>query len=238
MPRENKYTAIILKKQPFKEGDEIITFFTKQQGKLRCLAKAVKKSLSKLQQRLQALFLVELITTSGHFPKIIGVEPIKVYAYMRENLSALKRAFYALELVLKFTADEQKNEALFNLLGDFLEFLNTAQTEEIFSLGLAKFKIELLQSIGLGVLSPRIFEPKNEIFFSASKGGFFQTKSADVFPVPKGAYEIFLELKNANFKTLNSIGNNKQHEQLQSLLSQFIEYQLERKVRSEKYLKM
>src|SRR5579863_8757092 len=97
--RESHYTAIILKKQPYKEGDEIITLFTKEGDKIRALAKGVKKPLSKLQQKLQSLFLVNVTLAGGDMPKIIRVEPVKVFAGMRESLAASKLAFYALELV-------------------------------------------------------------------------------------------------------------------------------------------
>ena len=113
MSRETKCRGVILKKQAFNEGDEIITFFTRELGKIRCLAKSVKSSKSKLQQKLQSLFIVDISFTHGKLPKVISVEPVKVFSAMRENLQALKRAFYAQELVLKFTPDEQKNEPLY-----------------------------------------------------------------------------------------------------------------------------
>lgn len=206
MSRELKLTAIILKKQPFKEGDEIITLFTKELGKIRVLAKSVKSPKSKLQQKLQALFLVDVIVTQGNFPKIIGAEPIKVFQAMRENLQAMKMAFYAIELVLKLTADEQKNEALFNLLEAFLEFLDFEKNRQILNLGLVKFKIEILENSGLGV----------------------QNNKTD----------LFLKIKSAGFENLSALGASAGLSSLQESLSQFIEYQLERKVKSEKYLNM
>ena len=50
--REQHYSAIILKKQPYREGDEIITLFTKEGGKIRCLAKSVKSPKSKLAAKI------------------------------------------------------------------------------------------------------------------------------------------------------------------------------------------
>jgi DNA repair protein RecO len=234
--RESHYTAIILKKQPFKEGDEIITVFTKEAGKIRCLAKAIKMPKSKLQQKLQTLFLVDMTVTAGQMPKIIGVEPVKVFAKMRENLTASKLAFYALELVLKFTADEQKNERLFNLLEEFLEFLNSESSDEALNMALAKLKLQMLAASGLDVHFPAEIQSGDKIFFSPSKGGFSIERFADALEVSSDCYALFLYLKKSgfeNFKTPQGFGQN--HE-LQSLLSLFIEYQLERKIKSEKYL--
>ena len=237
--REQTYHAIILKKQAYKEADEIITFFTKEQGKIRGLAKSVKSPKSKLQQKLQALFLVEVRLTLGKMPKIISAETVKVYHHLRENLQAMKTAFYATELTLKITADEQKNEVLFNLLQDFLQFLNDecqnslraksrsangakdqtigspqgrtllfnpeSYPDRIIDLGLAKFKIGILEASGLGV--------------------------------PDRNDELFKKLKSSNFPEIPSLFGLPGIGPLQTFLSQFIENQLERKVNSEKYLK-
>jgi DNA repair protein RecO len=237
MPRETKCQAIVLKKQPFNEGDEIITFYSRELGKIRCLAKSVKSSKSKLQQKLQGLFLVNLSFTQGRLPKIISVEPVKVFSGMRENLENLKRAFYAQELVLKFTPDEQKNEPLFVLLESFLEFLNAQTTEEILNFALAKFKLEILQTLGLGVHNNAKAGDGKEIFFSPTLGGFGNAVSFDGLKVSPAVYGLFLELPLIEFGELKEVKNISGEKDLQNLLSQFIEYQLERKVRSEKFLR-
>jgi len=205
MSREQTYHAIILKKQPYREADEIITFFTKEQGKIRGLAKSVKSPKSKLQQKLQALFYVQIRLTLGKMPKIISAETLKVYHRLRENLAAMKIAFYATEVVLKITPDEQKNEALFNLLEGFLEFLDTQTESEILDLGLAKFKIEILEVSGLGMQNVKD--------------------------------DLFNQLKKTSFEGLESITETLSLDSLQTTLSKFIEYQLERKISSEKYLR-
>jgi DNA repair protein RecO (recombination protein O) len=237
MSRENKYTAIILKKQPFNEGDEIITLYTKEAGKIRALAKAVKMPKSKLQQKLQALFLVELTLTDGSkLPKIIGVEPVKTFGRMRETLMALKTAICALELVLKFTADEHKNERLFISFAEFLEFLDTVQPEEIMNLGLAKFKIDILELSGLGVGYPSAIQNGQKLFFSPIGGGFSYVNYTGAMPVSPQELELFLQLLAGSFPLLANAQNFTKIESLQNLLSRFIEHQLEREIKSEKYI--
>ncbi len=237
MSRETNCLAVILKKQPFNEGDEIITFYTLELGKIRCLAKSVKLSKSKLQQKLQALFLVNLSFSHGRLPKIISVEPVKVFQRLRENLESLKRAFYAQELVLKFTPDEQKNQPLFVLLENFLEFLNSKNPEPVLDLALAKFKLEILRALGLGVKGSAGAGEGGRIFFSALRGGFSRRASADALKVSQVVYRLFLELQAVGFENLRKAKNTAGEKDLQNLLSEFIEYQLERKVKSEKYLK-
>jgi DNA repair protein RecO (recombination protein O) len=237
MSRETRCRAIILKKQAFGESDEIITFFSRELGKIRCLAKSVKSPKSKLQQKLQSLFVVDISFSHGKLPKIISVEPVKVFGQMRENLESLKRAFYAQELVLKFTADEQKNEPLYFLLEEFLEFLNSPAAAGILDLGLLKFKLDILRALGLDVHNEIAESNPQAVFFSPVRGGFNRQSSADSLKVSADVYKLFLELRAAEFKNLSDVKNTSGEPDLQNLLSRFIEYQLERKVKSEKFLR-
>ena len=213
MPHEAPYTAVILKKQPYKEADEIITLYTKQAGKVRALAKSVKSPKSKLQQKLQALFFVEVILAGGKMPKIIGVETLDVFAGLRENLEALKRAFYGTELILKFTPDEQPNPQLFSLLHDFLFSLAKTSEEKVFDLILAKFKIGILEALGLSF-----------------------SHSAESKRISDAAQKALNNILQTDFAGLPPLAVNTPVEEINRLLSAFIEYQLERRVKSEKYL--
>jgi DNA repair protein RecO (recombination protein O) len=233
MSREQNYTGIILKKQVLGESDEIVTFFTKELGKIRALAKSVKSSKSKLQQRLQALFLVNFTLTGGKLPKIIFVEPLSVFMKLRENLFGIKAAFVACELVLKFAPDEQKNVPLFQALVDFFEFLNEEEDQLLVSLGLIKFKLAVLEASGLGVA---LDAGENDIqtYFSAHGGGFTQVAGGQA--VLPAVVNIFRQLRLVEFKNLAAAGiPDAGQNQLQQLLSEFIEYQLERRLKSETF---
>lgn len=236
MQRESKYTAIILKKQPYGESDEIITFFTEQQGKIRALAKAVKAPKSKLQSSLQSLFLVRLALSFGQLPKIISVEPVEVFAVLRENLRAAKMAFYAAELTLKFTPDEHKNQQLFEALINFLMFLNAEHGALELNFALAKFKVDALNSLGFNIHYPK--ESSAQFYFSPSRGGFFGQKTGDSIAARKPVYDLFLALKAGGWTTIAAMKPSSATQELQDLLSLFIEYQLERKLKSEKFLNM
>lgn len=211
MPREQSHTAIILKKQPFGEADEIITFFTRESGKLRGLAKSVKLAKSKLQNSLQSLFVVQIsLAGKGHLPQIIAAEPQKVFSGLRQDLEALKGAFYAAELVLKFTPDAQKDEGLFDLLAGFLEFLDSHPSSR--EAGLAKLKIDFLQLEGFSAASHRDLAQKPDLLKLCQK------------------LEVtgFNELPALDLKGLTP---------LQEFLSEFIVYNLERQLKSERFLK-
>ena len=151
MARELNFTAIILKNSPSVKLMKLLLFLPVNPVKLGGLAKSVKLAKSKLQNSLQTLFLVDLsVAGSGNLPKIIRAQPEETFPNLRENLFLIKQAFYVSELVLKFTPDGQKNEKLFDLLLEFLKFLQTNNGS--LELALAKFKTDFLSAIGFAAI--------------------------------------------------------------------------------------
>src|SRR5690242_8357999 len=122
MPRENQYQAIILKASAFAEADELITIFTKEAGKIRALAKATKKSESKLRYGLQPASVSTItLSTSTTLPKIIRATPSQTFSSVLLDEARAACWFVIAELSIRGTADEQKNETLFNSIETFLE---------------------------------------------------------------------------------------------------------------------
>jgi DNA repair protein RecO (recombination protein O) len=242
MSRELSYQAIIIKRQPFGEGDEILTVFTQERGKLRALAKSTKFAKSKLKYGLQTLFLASLtLTSSSGLPKIIRVEVKNPFRHILDRLLAAKMAFYVLELVLKFTADEQKNERLFSLVTEFFSFLDTVREEQDLGPGLAKFKIEFLESMGLGVHYEEAPAGEEAAGFSVRRGGFvFREAGQDYQQISANTFPLFLTLKKTGFNELPGPQAGRFFEslaELQELLSAFIRFHLEREIKSEKFLR-
>lgn len=243
MARENTHNAIILKKQPYNEGDEILTLYTEEAGKIRSLGKSTKLAKSKLQHALQTCFFVKIELAGKGLAKIIGAEVVNTFPNIRKDLTAAKTAFYALEAVLKATPDEQKNERLFHLLVMFFTFLDLCETHgDLIPLGLAKFKIQFLQDLGLAITAPNNLHETKVLGFSPSRGGFVNIKeSSDYMEVSLKTIEQFSALEALEFSQIisrNEIGPVLQEpiDELQNLLSIFINYQLEREIKSGRYI--
>jgi len=117
-----KLTGVILKKQNYKEADQIITLWTREVGKVRIMAKSLRLPKSKLCSSMQDLSLVEIdLAGRGALMTLIGAKLIRQHSRLITDLAKASQGFYAAELIMKMTADEQPNEAVFNLLADFLQ---------------------------------------------------------------------------------------------------------------------
>jgi DNA repair protein RecO len=236
LPREQSYQAIIIKKQPFGEADEIITFFTEEAGKLRALAKSIKLGTSKLQQTLQPIFLNRVqVAGNGTLPKVIGAQTVNSFPLLQSRPERVEVWFVIAELLNKALPDEQKNQPLFGLVREYLQFLNSPDiSEPALAASLLKFKIRFMELIGLQVHAPSSSDGTG-ILFSANRGGFYSGQPAsDSRPASPATWQLFWQLQQAPFADLDSIQDDTG--QLRELVNEFISWQLEREIKAERFL--
>ena len=237
MSREKNFQGVVLKKMAFGEADELITFFTKESGKIRILAKSVKLPKAKLQHALQPLFLDEfVITDSRTLPRIIQVTIQETWRYLRESPERVGTALVGLEIVLKATPDESVNTELFTALVSFLRELNSPAGADPDMRGvlLLKFKLELLQAVGLGVAFPLPPDTAHRVLFSAGEGGFVSNAHAtQAKQVGTGLYAYMQHVLSAPWVRLPG---GPLWKQANELTSELITYQLERTINSEKFI--
>ncbi len=146
--------AIILKKTQVAESGEIVALFSREQGKFRASARAAKSAKSKLAFGLQPLFESDIEITSGRgMPVITGVKVIDAHPGLRESAEGITSGLLAAEFILKATADEQANSALYDLFSSFLKHLSSLGRTSILgeSKALWKFVVAALATLGFGV---------------------------------------------------------------------------------------
>ena len=146
--RYTKLTGVVLKKQNYKEADQIITVWTRELGKVRCLAKSIRLPKSKLAHAVGELGLCEIDLAGGNLPVLIGAKPMRQFQTLREDLQKTVIGFYAAELMLKLTADEHPNETAFDLLLQFLENLELSDYSVRYYPLLECFSLDLLDAFG------------------------------------------------------------------------------------------
>jgi DNA repair protein RecO (recombination protein O) len=149
----NKLTGVILKKQNYREADQILTVWTKELGKVRVLARGLRHGKSKLSFSAQDLSVVEFETAGRKsMPSLISAKSIKNFLDLREELSKSVAAFYAAELIMKMTPDEQPNEEAYTLLVEFLDYVNSSDLSEqsVFTV-VDSFALRLTRNLGFSI---------------------------------------------------------------------------------------
>jgi len=155
-----KLTGIILKKQNYREADQIVSVWTREAGKVRCLAKAVRKSASKLNFAILDLSEVEIYFTGNHLPTLIGAKPLRQFQTLHQDLKKAAIAFYCAELMMKMTADEHPNSQAYDLLSDFLARLEQESIIDNHSL-VDGFALDLAKTLGFG--SPKKVDSHGDV---------------------------------------------------------------------------
>ena len=148
-----KLVGIILKKQNYREADQIVTIWTREAGKVRVMARGLRHGKSKLAYSMADLGVVEVETAGNKtLPALIAAKSVQNFNGLREDLSKTVAALYVSELMLKMTADEQPNIEAYDILQNFLDFLNTADISKqpVFSF-VDSFSLRLMESLGFSI---------------------------------------------------------------------------------------
>lgn len=148
MDRTYKTEAIVLKRKNFGETDKFLTLYTKQNGKIRVIAKGIRRTTSRKAGSLELFNYCRLILAKGRNLDIITeVAVVDSFRSWRKNLIKVAVAFYFSELIDKLTPDGQENSKVFDLLREYLA--------KIGSFGLAglvrAFEEQLLEELGFGI---------------------------------------------------------------------------------------
>jgi len=143
-----KTEGIILKRRNFGEADKILTIFTKHYGKIKVIAKGIRKITSKKAGTLELFNHCKLILAKGRDLDIVTeAQVINNFSSWRRNLNKVGFAWYFCELVDKLTAEGQLNKDIFELLKNYLENINQKDTPQL----IRSFEEHLLNKLGFGI---------------------------------------------------------------------------------------
>lgn len=139
--RSYKTEGIILKRSNFGEADRILTVFTKRHGKIKIIAKGVRRITSRRGPNVELFNLVILFVHRGRtFDILTEAQVVDTFQRIRKNLELIGLAYYVCELIDGLCAEHQPHPKVFDLLVKTLEELD---------LGLiTKFETTLLLELG------------------------------------------------------------------------------------------
>jgi len=239
-----KTLGIVVKRTNFSEGDRILTIFTERFGKVKAIARGVRKIKSKLAGSLEPFILLDLQLHEGKtFYTVTGATIAQNFPTLHTDLNKIAKAFYIGELIDKFLAEGQKNNQAFEILIETLRCLERGNDE----LSLRIFELKLIESCGF---SPELFNcvhckekltPKDNYWDNVEGGvicqschlcyGHGQSASDNVIKALRMIEEEDLGLI-AKFNPSRSL-----QKELSEVLSDYIESILERELKSKKFLK-
>lgn len=151
MIKTYKTVGLVLNQKNFFEADRLLTIFSLHQGKLKLLAKGVRKLSSRKRGHLELFSHAKIVCAKGkNLDLITEAETINNFSHLRQNLNRVRIAYLLCELVNDLTAENQEHEDIYRLLLLYLTQLNStvAPKNLIFN-----FEKSLLQILGFGLPS-------------------------------------------------------------------------------------
>ncbi|MHC4543281.1 MAG: DNA repair protein RecO [Planctomycetota bacterium] len=224
----NKDLAICIRALDYSETSQIVTLFTRANGKIRAIAKGSKRAKSAFDGAIEVFSHGKIVFADSKKEKLATLtefEQQPAFTPAGDNLFALNCCLLGTELLSKLTNDYDPHPQLFDSFLEFLKNTNKQQARgmekrEILAL-LILFELALLKEAGLQpVLNYCVncktkFENRDtryEVYFSSSSNGLICRDCEASFPdkirLSKNAAGCLTNLKmlaESNEKMLNEI---------------------------------
>lgn len=145
-PRAYKTEGIILKRTNYGEADRILTVLTKHRGKIKILAKGVRRIKSRRGPNVELFNWVVLFLHKGkNFDLLSEAEVKDGFHPIRRNLYKIGLTYQICELVDGLCPERQENPQVFNLLTETLKNLSVDERRGKF---ISNFELAILQELG------------------------------------------------------------------------------------------
>jgi len=136
----------VLKRVDLGEADKILTLYTPHFGKLRAVAKGVRRPSSRLGGHVDEFAYADMLLARGRDLDIVTQsQTLETFRRMREELWRGSCAYYIAELVDCFTEDRIENGPLFDLLVVTLRGLS--ESDDLWTT-VRFFELHLLELVG------------------------------------------------------------------------------------------
>lgn len=237
--------AVVLRHIDWGEADRLIWMFTLERGKLRTVAKGVRKPRSRKAGHLEPFTRSRLLLAQGRdFYLVTQAETISAYLPLRENLAGATYASYVVELLDRFTYEEGENRPLYTLLVDTLDRLCGEVDHDLV---VRFYEMRLLDLVGFRPQLFRCVRCSREIqaedqYFSAHLGGAVCPRCGPIVegaqPISMPALKHLRHFQRSNFieaqrARLTPVLNN----QLEMVMQHYITYLLERGLNTPAFLR-
>jgi len=194
-----KDIAICIRAVDYSETSQIVTFFTRANGKISAIAKGSKRPKSAFDGPIEILSFGKIVfsdSTKEKLATLTEFEQQPAFTHLSGNFFALNCCLFAAELINNLTDDYDPYPELFD---SFLKFLQDDNEHRYVMSQLILFQLTLLREIGLMPIlnacancrtsderrakpAPSGVEGSDELYFSSSANGLICRDCEASFP--------------------------------------------------------
>jgi DNA repair protein RecO (recombination protein O) len=238
-----KTPAVILHSLDFAESDKLVTFFTRDFGKLRGIAKGAKRSRKRFGSGLEPLTCSAVCFFEKEKASLVRLDHCEIvdpFPHIHSDMLRLGYAGYLAELISVTAAERERSGELYALLIGFFELLNQPAFREEF---VRIFELRLLALAGYQpelrscVVCRREAKDKHRHWFCQSKGGLICSDcvrdSLDHAHLSWGTIRTLQRAQTIELEKIRRLFFSSQaREESRRILPHFIEYRIEKPLKS------
>lgn len=236
--RFRKVEAIVISHADYGETDRILNLFTRELGKIHAIAKGVRKEHSRKAGHLEPFTCALLMLAKGTSLWIISqAETVAGFTEIKENLERTALAAYCLELVDRFTIEEEVHPQLYRLLRESLTRLsstdpsfNVTRYFEMRFLEMVGFRPELFRCVQCGT----DIKPEDQ-FISMAQGGALCPKCGlradDSLPIQLATLKYLRHFQRSGYRQVQNLEvPSATGRRMENLMQRYIAYLAEKKL--------
>ena len=137
--------GLILKRSDFGEADRILTVFTKKKGKIKALARGVRRMESRKGGNVELLNLVTFFLAEGReMDTVLEVETKNAFQPIKEDLITSGYAYHIVELLDRLLPEREPHPEILTLAVETLTWM----TKRPRQIAVRAFEIKLMRALG------------------------------------------------------------------------------------------
>jgi len=224
--------AVVVRTHKLGEADRIVVLLTAEHGKVRAIAKGIRKTKSRFGGRLEPLTHVSLLLYQGRELDIVSqAETIDPTRPLMEDLDRLTQGLALLEAVDRLTPDREPVPDLYRMLVGALRTLATRPSELV----VPAFFWKVLASEGLRPELDRCVRCGTDgplVAFDLDEGGTLCRTCRQGVPLSPGALTLLRQILGGELNAALAADRSPAQHEVAVLATRAMEHHLERGLRA------
>ncbi len=225
-------TGVVLRTYKLGESDRIIVLLTEHHGKVRAVAKGVRKTKSKFGGRLEPMSHIQLLLHEGRDLDIVNqVDTVESLAPLMVDLDHMTRGMAVLEAVDQMAMDREPNPQLYRMLVGVLRTIAVSDSPLVVPaffwklLSLEGVRPELDVCVRCGDTEPLVA-------FDMDHGGVLCRTCRSGAPISADALELMRMILGGQLNAALAAPITQASHEVSSHATRAVEHHIERKLRS------
>jgi DNA repair protein RecO (recombination protein O) len=233
-------TGVVLRTYKLRESDRIVVFHTAENGKVRAVAKGVRKTKSKFGARLEPMSHVRLLLYRGRELDIVSqAEAVEPLSPMLSSLDRASQGLAAIEAVDQLSLEREPNPQLYRMLVGVLRTIGTSPDGRPPSpLNVAAFYWKLLANEGMRPELDRCVrcggtEPDTQfVAFDLNEGGVLCRACRSGQAISPASLAIVRDILGGRLAGALALEESSATHEVASLATRALEFHIERRLKA------